>query len=1251
MDFQFENLGPEKFQQFCHALINKEFPNSQALPVGQRDGGRDILSYYMDSPKKEFIVFQVKYVREPQKIENIHVWVEKIIKGELNKIKQLIPKGAKKYYLLTNVRGTAFLDHGTIDKVNSILEESIPIPSICWWRDDLIGKLESNFELKWSYPEILSSKDILSSILFENISENRGRRESVIRAYLADQYDIDSEVKFKQIELQNNIFDLFVDMPIKPKQYSENQHENIKKAAHYLQHYYRIQSKQVEEENEKKLGAAYFFLNLAHSFNLDKILLEGGPGQGKSTITQYVSQIHRLRLLKKIESASIPEYFKNSPVRLPFKIDLRDLSLWISKKNPYTGVLSNDFFQKNWQKSLESFLVAHIFYHSKIDHFDTNDFLAICKLSSILFVFDGFDEIADIRLREEIIEVINKGLNRLSENSKDIQVIITSRPAAFANSSRFSTDVYPHFELSDITPYITREYVENWIKSRKLRDREAHELRRIINDKLQMPHLRDLAKNPMQLAILISLVNTRGESLPNKRTALYDSYIELFFNREAEKNSTIRDKRDLIISIHQYLAWVLHSEAELYQSSGRIEVDKLVEKLKLYLQSEGHPTEIADSLFTVMRERVCALVSRIQGTFEFEVQPLREYFCAKYLYETSPYSPAGKEKPGTKPDRFDALSKNYYWQNVLRFFSGCFDKGELPMLIDKLKELQNDDYFKYTNYPRLVTSQLLSDWVFSQYPKYLKDVVGIIVNGIDIGRVLNQNRNNQKNEPIIVPKDCGRDEIIDKCFEELQGIPADDYALELIGIINNNNGNELERWESFIPKLEYSQIDKWLEYAYQLKIFHKIDKDDLYRIVTSYGGLNAKRLELLQNSNRVDLFFMPIVKKHYIESFLNFEIRVFLGRYTKCPSLVFSSLINFNTLDWILNNELYEDVSFLQFIIERSRNIHFENNEEKEFTINVPFEDEEYDQKIHKYLESISPALNESLNSWKTNINCWDVIVENGRKTFGENWLFILIANLAAGIKSNKNEFLGYDSLHDTNISLCKRVRNARLKSGNILWWKDTFSNSANMLLPLTVFFTWATSKTILKLSDLVSNILKSLSESDQEQLLNGISNFKQASVFDKHQQNNIIEYLKSNKTLDIFKYILSLRFPSAKTKSFFGDFLIFYKGSLNAILDQKLRLLSTEFYENPNTEILKNIRQTYMKLNGFNDNYYYRHIYHPDNPNLLSYDIAKQIMKDCKNLPRYIVSLAETTCRKYANKSVKPVGEIAKKNEWFVND
>ena len=47
-----------------------------------------------------------------------------------------------------------------------------------------------------------------------------------------------------------------------------------------------------------------------------------------------------------------------------------------------------------------------------------------------------------------------------------------------------------------------------------------------------------------------------------KRTTLYEEYMKLFFNREAEKSAIVRDHRELLLSIHGVLAWVLHTQAE-----------------------------------------------------------------------------------------------------------------------------------------------------------------------------------------------------------------------------------------------------------------------------------------------------------------------------------------------------------------------------------------------------------------------------------------------------------------------------------------------------------------------------------------------------------------------------------------------------------------------------------------------------------------------------------------------------------------
>lgn len=95
-----------------------------------------------------------------------------------------------------------------------------------------------------------------------------------------------------------------------------------------------------------------------------------------------------------------------------------------------------------------------------------SDFFAIGKRAAVLIVLDGFDEIADTKLRNKVVEAIQKGYSRLSSNLLSLQFIITSRPAAFANSNSFPIIEYPHFELSDIKDSTTKEYLEKWIHSK-----------------------------------------------------------------------------------------------------------------------------------------------------------------------------------------------------------------------------------------------------------------------------------------------------------------------------------------------------------------------------------------------------------------------------------------------------------------------------------------------------------------------------------------------------------------------------------------------------------------------------------------------------------------------------------------------------------------------------------------------------------------------------------------------------------------
>jgi hypothetical protein len=122
MTYLYESLSPERFQQFCQALLVSSFPNAQCLPVAQPDGGRDAFEWQAarkGAQGRELYVFQVKFGRTATDREES--FIEDICKNEGPKVNRLIQNGAKAYYLLTNIQGTAHPEVGTIDRMNAAL--------------------------------------------------------------------------------------------------------------------------------------------------------------------------------------------------------------------------------------------------------------------------------------------------------------------------------------------------------------------------------------------------------------------------------------------------------------------------------------------------------------------------------------------------------------------------------------------------------------------------------------------------------------------------------------------------------------------------------------------------------------------------------------------------------------------------------------------------------------------------------------------------------------------------------------------------------------------------------------------------------------------------------------------------------------------------------------------------------------------------------------------------------------------------
>ena len=611
MDYHYETLDDQRFQKLCQTLIVAQYPNAQCFPVGQPDGGRDAVSFHPEPAQDKFIVFQVKFSLDPNSKTERDV-IKSLIKSEQKKIKQLNLHGATHYVLVTNVRGTAHPDVGSIDKANTeikALTGAFDISAQVWWRDDLDRRLENATDIKWSYPEILKATDLLPLLVKEPGDTEDMKAALTIKNYMATQYKIDKDVKFKQVELQRKLTDLFVDLPLgyKRQRIEQNRQQHFPISGPDDIDAYVSQLEADEDfgnELENLFGhsglAGAFMLQMPLRKGVTRFVVEGAPGQGKSTVTQFVCQVNRLRLLKKdVELTTVNDTHKTAMVRAPFRVDLRDYAAWASGRDPFASSTESTPLPLG-RISLESFLAKQVESQSGGLKITENELYQFFARSHSVIVLDGFDEVADTTTRERIVEEICEAAERLdahmNTHAKSMQIIVTSRPAAFADSPGFPEDDWIHLELKDLRDDNIEAYKNKWIEAQGLSEEEGGQVSSTLNDKLTQPHIRDLAHNPMQLAILLHLIHVQGAALPEKRTSLYEEYMKLFFNREAEKSAVVRDHRELLLSIHGMLAWVLHTQAEDGEGSGSITKAALHKEVKTYLEVKEHDPQLAGVL-------------------------------------------------------------------------------------------------------------------------------------------------------------------------------------------------------------------------------------------------------------------------------------------------------------------------------------------------------------------------------------------------------------------------------------------------------------------------------------------------------------------------------------------------------------------------------------------------------------------------------------------------------------------------------
>lgn len=1074
MDYKFEELLDAHFQMLCQSLLISEYPNVQCLPVGMADGGRDASSASFNGG--DLVIFQVKFSRSSRSVKNPAKWMREAIDGEMEKIERLILEGATRYIIITNVEGTSQPGTGRIDQIQKYLDDKLPISGFCWWRDDIARRLDNNFDLKLQYPALLSGVDMLRLMLERTPNEARERRDRAIRAYLADQHGKDQKVRFKQAnDLAGDLFKLFVDVPLGRRgHFSGSRHAGTMRRYvddeailgvviddHHVYDDWHLADEDDDLFYDPRFTGAAGALLQAMRTPGRRIVIEGAPGQGKSTLAQYLAEVQRVRLMNNKQHLvdQLPQTHAASPVLLPLKVELRDLALWFSGEDPWGNKRKPQPHQKAC--TLETALAAHIERHSGGTEFTVDDLLQLITGSQTLLILDALDEVADLDKRKRAVSEVMEGLERLDSNGAQVQVIVTSRPTAMEGAPAFPAESFDYFTLAPIPASLALNYAMRWGKARRLEEERITRIINVLQQRISAPHMAELAKNTMQLSILLTLIHLRGPSLPDQRTELYDRYVEVFMDREAEKTEAVSEIREPLMDIHRYLGFYLHAQAEQDGTNGKIFQEDLRRLIRDYLDKEKQPPELLNKLLTGS-ERVFVLVAKDEGTYEFEVQPLREYFAARHLWETAQYRSATRENPGGKPERFEGVAGNPYWMNVTRFFAGCFTKGELPGLAGQLRELIEEGGGRNSNYARTVAVALLQDWVFSKAP----NAASVVVNSTfdEAGRVwASITARDSRLHPelgdvgVRLPEAAG-DELVSLVWPDI--CLADDIATErLLGLcrllrVQRKTSTLHERWHDELAHRHGDARETWFQLGSALGIFSQMRPTDLARIIES-DGTSPDSLPLAicaadSESNRgMSTDHALILARAILEHPDISSAGQYPSSYLNLVPMVTSPIL------WSLMaaEKSDDDSDFLLYARHWLR--HAEASEHK-----IPV--------LEDFVTGIMAELNTArgrrvgLRHIRATIDLLDEI-------FGQTWTSMELGVISGALRPSRSpsETIMAKGLFDADQPLPDRIRGARRRAGHAGWWRAQAAKADSPLdrcLWLLAVVAWADTQVVVEL-------------------------------------------------------------------------------------------------------------------------------------------------------------------------------------------
>ena len=689
------------------------------------------------------------------------------------------------------------------------------------------------------------------------------------------------------------------------------------------------------------------------------------------------------------------------------------------------------------------------------------------------------------------------------------------------------------------------------------------------------------------------------------------------------------------MEVHQYLGWRLQAEAETGNTQGSISDDRLRILLKNYLEHEEKDASLVNDLFAALVERVVAIVSRVQGTYEFEVQPLREYFAARFLYDTAHHSSPGNEREGDKTDRFDALARNFYWLNVTRFFAGCFSKGELLSLVERLQALASEEGFRHTDHPRKLSSMLLADWVFAQHPRSMKAVVDIVLQ--DVATRADADR---PNDVVMLPPRSGQEEVAERCWELWKSDIGSDRSHVVAQTLNaNSNATSVDRrWMKEIAKKRGRSRTMWLTRGLWTGSVSRAKSDEIAAIARddSVGLEDDSRFSVLLRSGHASIYEND-------PSLVKFSISSILDRH--------AGLIRLDRPPRTMLEGLSQAADFLRRPKEarRRRALHLDRLPARG---NLVLSDSL--SEVWDFIRTVNEQTESGFRVWHNSLQPWNEVVENMRGFWGDSLVAVETAVAAAGIRNANERGSVGDGLFDRGHPLVERARYARLRAGSGDWWTKQLQSAPSMLdqiFLVSLFLAWGGKRTLQTGLGEFNNWMAQTTVENRALVHRAVGNAlawagpAAGSPTQRIDLHDLPTGLHPTTLLVLAQRTGTSLADDALVCDLYTNYFVNRVDDLDPIpcfyaARGALSLAIHDARKWP--DVLQTAKKAYVS--GVQVG---RHLRHETQREEIPPSFAREVVEDWNSYPLAIVTLAEESCRRQVGREIETLQSTAKKQNW----